>query len=151
MAEPRSGPLVESRLDSPPPLPPRLSDRNAPDLAKMAGQPTGTPPSGGLAEVVVEHGMLAENVLVSLAKILPALTPLISQITASLRTGIVGALQNAGTPAGAQQSLAAGAGPVPPPPPPIPPQGGPGAAGPVGGPVPAAAPQPGGAGPAPPQ
>jgi len=150
MAEPRSGPLSESKLDSPPPLPPKLSDKNAPDLAKLSGQPTGTSPTGGLAEIVVEHGMLAENVLVSLAKILPALTPLISQVTASLRSGIVSALQNSGTPQGAQQSLAAGAGPVPPPPtPPIPPQGGPGAAGPVGGPVPAAgAPPPqGGAGP----
>ena len=143
MAEPREGPLTASKLDSPPPLPPRLSDPKAPDLARLSGQPTGTKPTGDMAQIVIEHGMLAENLLVSLARMLPSFAPISTQIITTLRAGIVQALQQASTPQGAQANLAAGAGPAPPVPPP--PQVGAGA-GPAG-PASAAVPQQAGTGP----
>lgn len=97
-----------SRLDAPPPLPPSLSDKNAPDLSKLNGTPSGTPPTGQLLQVVLEHANLAEQILTSLAHMLPSFVPVASQVIASMRLGVVGALKQAqGNP---QQSLNQGAG-----------------------------------------
>jgi len=105
-----------SRLDGPPPLPPSLSDKKAPDLAKLAGTPSGTPPTGQLMQVVLEHAQLAEQILTSLGHMLPSFVPVAAQIIASMRLGVISSLKNSqGNP---QQSLAQGAGPSQPAPPP---------------------------------
>jgi hypothetical protein len=79
----------------------------------MNGSQQGTPPTGQLAQVVLEHAQLAEQILVSLSRMLPAFTPVAAQMQASLRLGVVKALKDAtGNP---QQSLASGAGPSMPP------------------------------------
>lgn len=117
-----------SRLDSPPPLPPSLSDKKAPDLAKLAGTPSGTPPTGQLMQVVLEHAQLAESILTSLGHMLPQFVPVAAQLIASMRLGVISSLKQAQ--ANPSQSLAQGAGPAQPPAQAPPPQGGaPGAAG----------------------
>jgi hypothetical protein len=108
-----------SRVDGPPPLPPSLSDKKAPDLAKLAGTPSGTPPTGQLMQIVLEHAQLAEQILTSLGHMIPAFVPVAAQMIASMRLGIVSALKNAQS--NPSQSLAQGAGPAQPPPPPAPP------------------------------
>ena len=101
-----------SRLDGPPPLPPSLSDKKAPDLAKLAGTPSGTPPTGQLMQVVLEHAQLAEQILTSLGHMLPSFVPVAAQLIASMRLGVISSLKNSqGNP---QQSLAQGAGPAQP-------------------------------------
>src|SRR5215472_5158943 len=107
-----------SRPDGPPPLPPSLSDKKA-DLATLQGPQVGAQPAGQLAEVVLEHDMLAEQLLISLGRMLPSFVPVAAQIQASLRMGVVQALKQATTSPG--QSLAQGAGPSVPPQPPTPP------------------------------
>jgi hypothetical protein len=102
-----------SRLDSPPPLPPKLADKNAPDLAKLAGTPTGTPPTGQLMQVVLEHAQLAEQILTSLGHMLPQFVPVAAQMIATMRLGVVSSLK--GATQNPQQSLAQGAGPAQPP------------------------------------
>ena len=135
-----------SRLDSPPPLPPSLSDKKAPDLATLSGNPQGTPPTGQLMQVVLEHAQLAEQILTSLGHMLPSFVPVAAQLIASMRLGVISSLkQSQGNP---QQSLASGAGPAQPPQPPggAPPQAAAPPAGPGGVPAPPgqAPPMPGG-------
>lgn len=133
-----------SRLDGPPPLPPKLSDKSAPDLDKLSGGASGTPPTGELMQIVLEHAQLAEQILTSLGHMLPSFVPVASQLIASMRLGVVSSLKQ--TAANPQQSLAAGAGSAQPPQGAAPPS--PSGAPPTGGmpPPPAAAPPAGGPG-----
>jgi hypothetical protein len=134
-----------SRVDGPPPLPPRLSDKRAPDLDTLSGGAKGTPPTGELMQIVLEHAQLAEQILTSLGHMLPSFVPVASQLIASMRLGVVSSLKQATSQP--NQSLAAGAGPAQPPQPTPPDQnaGGGGATG-AGVPPPPAAAPPGGAG-----
>jgi len=143
MLQSQDSPTRSSRLDSPPPLPPSLSDKKAPDLSKLAGTPTGTPPTGQLMQIVLEHAQLAEQILTSIGHMLPSFVPVAAQIIASMRLGVVSSLKQAsGNPT---QSLASGAGPAQQPPPS-------GPAGATGGmPAPPSQAGPPGAGPIPPQ
>jgi hypothetical protein len=115
-----------SRVDGPPPLPPRLSDKKAPNLDTLSGGAKGTPPSGELMQIVLEHAQLAEQILTSLGHMLPSFVPVASQLIASMRLGVVSSLKQAT--AQPNQSLAAGAGPAQPPQPSTPDQNGGGGA-----------------------
>lgn len=132
-----TGPGDQSRLDSPPPPPPSLSDKSADPSMWQGPAGQGTPPTGQLEQVVIEHAMLAEQLLTSIGKMLPSFVPIAAQIQSSMRTGIMQALKAAAQ--SPQTSLAAGSAPPNPPPPPLPPQG----AAPPGGPAGAMAPPPG--------
>lgn len=136
--------IRSSRVDGPPPLPPKLSDKQAPNLDTLAGTSGGgTPPTGELMQIALEHAQLAEQILTSLGHMLPSFVPVAAQLIASMRLGVVKALKD--TTANPQQSLAAGAGPSQSPQQPSPDQGG-GAPGGAGMPPPPAAAPPGGAG-----
>jgi hypothetical protein len=103
-----------SRLDGPPPLPPSLSDKKAPNLDTLSGGASGTPPTGELMQIALEHAQLAEQILTSLGHMLPSFVPVAAQLIASMRLGVVSALKQATSQP--TQSLAAGAGPAQPPP-----------------------------------
>jgi hypothetical protein len=83
-----------ANLDQAPPLPPTL---RTPDNSQLAGTMSqtqqGAPPTGDIASAVAQQAMLVEKIIGQLAQMLPSFAPSASQIVATLRAGVVGALQ----------------------------------------------------------
>lgn len=92
-------------LDNGPPLPPQLAGQGGgaapPQQGSMQQMAGGSSPSSSLQTNVIERLMLAEKVLRDTAGIMPALSPVIDDVTARLRAGagqvLMSSLQGGGS------------------------------------------------------
>ena len=95
--------MPQAGLDAPPPLPPDVAATQRPGLAQMTeGQP------GQAQEGVIERAMMIEQMVSSLAQMLPGFSSAADQIVQVLRQGVVAAMQE--TPSASPQGMGMGMG-----------------------------------------
>lgn len=76
-------------LEQGPPPPPGIGASPQPSMGQMAGpQPAGPGPATGLTQAVLEKMMLAEKAMEDAATIMPALAPVIQDLTQQFRSRV---------------------------------------------------------------
>ena len=91
-------------LDGPPPLPPDLAATQSPRQAGLGDLTGARPGTGGMTQgAVIERAMMIEQMISSLAQMLPGFAPAADQIVQLLRSGVVQAAQ--GQPSPSQPSM----------------------------------------------
>lgn len=106
-----STPDSRRSLDGPPPAAPGNVKRVL-DVPMAASMGASAISPATMPQALIEHAMLAEQVLTSLAKIAPSLTPMVAQIIETLRMNVAGLVQGGAQPnMGMGQPAPAPAGP----------------------------------------
>ena len=97
-------------LDGPPPLPPEVAAAQTPQRAGL-GALTGPLGAGGQNQgAVIERAMMIEQMLSSLAQMLPEFAPAADQMVQLLRSGVVQAMQGSPSPTPQQNMMGTGMG-----------------------------------------
>jgi len=82
-----------ANLDSPPPPPPSLRTPDMTGLAENSQANPQVPPGAQLIALVAQQAQLAEQTIMSLARMLPTFVPVAAQIQSAIRSAVTQALQ----------------------------------------------------------